>query len=148
MCTWIMMRTFAYLFVCLVICALVSPYQARAGRATANIIQEGKVFRLYHRELLAFFCNFQRLSGAVHFFQELWWRRCGCGHLQHFKVWMYVYLLVLLLFIHFWLRHSKGTSMKSFKGTPVHDQFVSRLAARGLIMNCANAIRLQVCKLD
>jgi len=39
---------------------------------------------------------------------------------------------------------SKNSSMKSFKGTPVYDQFVNRLAARGLVMNCANAIRLQV----
>eukprot|EP01036_Dinobryon_divergens_P026902 gene26902-35598_t len=43
---------------------------------------------------------------------------------------------------------SKGSSMKSFKGTPVYDQFVNRLAARGLIMNCANAIRFQISTIE
>jgi len=35
-------------------------------------------------------------------------------------------------------------SLKSEKGTPLYDSYINRLAARGLIMNCANAIRLQV----
>jgi len=35
-------------------------------------------------------------------------------------------------------------SLKSEKGTPLYESYINRLAARGLIMNCANAIRLQV----